>query len=194
MVFSSNISSLSYFLLLRRLSLRLTGRTFDLLQFTFNFRNYKTFRMSGRGIGATYNHYLHWATNKTKMHNRAHYPSGIRTHDTRIHLRPLWSPPIKFFDYTFVGISDFPRPSSLPLFDFTSLPPNTYFTRLPSLKQLITVKYETAFMYWVHSFLLYFGYHKKSGIVIHNLTWHFGTNFCEMCPERQSLFIYLSIY
>jgi hypothetical protein len=66
MVFSSNISSLSYFLLLRRLSLRLTGRTFDLLQFTFNFRNHKTFRMSGRGIGATYNHYLHWATNKKK--------------------------------------------------------------------------------------------------------------------------------
>ena len=45
-------------LLLLLLLLRLTGRTCDLLQFTFNFRNYKTFRLSGRGIGATYSHYL----------------------------------------------------------------------------------------------------------------------------------------
>lgn len=155
MVFSCHIYSLSYFLLLLCLRLRLTGRTCDLLQFTFNFRNYKTFRISGRGIGATYSHYLHWATNKKNMHTRAHYPSGIRTHDTRIHLRLLWSPPIKFFDYAFVGISDFPRPSSLSLLDFTSLPPKTYFTRLPSLKQLINVNYETALMCWVHSFLLY---------------------------------------
>jgi hypothetical protein len=155
MVFSCNISSSSSFLLLLlllRLRLRLTDRTCDPLQFTFNFRNYKTFRQSGRGIGATYSHYLHWATNKTNMHTSVHYPSGIRTHDTRLHLLLLWSPPIKFFDYTFVGISDYPRPSSLPLLDFISLPPNTYFTRLPSLKQLITVKYETALMCWVHSF------------------------------------------